>query len=343
VSEEVFEEEYRCPGETYTISRAVHLARLAGYYALCRECPRREDTRGLSARQARRVAEAWAFACESSSRGAERLRNVTINAMTPAAARAVAVEFARQVLDGCGAAQPVMVFASDGRLSTAAIVAAIAEGIRWSGCEAIDLGAASVPCVEREIEQVAADGGIFLGNPCGAAHMLGMKFWIGGKAVNFQPAAEGASFTPTLLNRPARSFGPLRRVDAAEGYLNELRPDYHAMRPLRFVLGCSCQPVISYLNDLLQNVACRLIPSEPGGDCGAQVSAAKAHFGIEITDDGTRYSVVDEHGRGVPLRRLVHAIPTETDALRALTHLLVLLSRDDRSFSTVLDRADRAE
>src|SRR5438046_1875439 len=34
--------EYRCPGEDYTISRAVHLARLAAFYPKCRECPHRE-------------------------------------------------------------------------------------------------------------------------------------------------------------------------------------------------------------------------------------------------------------------------------------------------------------
>lgn len=32
--------EYRCPGESYTISRSVHLARLAAYYPKCGSCPR---------------------------------------------------------------------------------------------------------------------------------------------------------------------------------------------------------------------------------------------------------------------------------------------------------------
>jgi phosphomannomutase len=227
-------------------------------------------------------------------------------------------------------------------LSTAAIVAAIVEGIRWTGCEAIDLGAASVPCAEFAIEQLGADGGIYLGNPTGAAHTLGMKFWIGRKRINFQLPADNAKSTPNLLDRPARSSGPLRSFHAGEGYLNELRPAYHALRPLRFVLRCTCEPVVSYLTDLLQNVACRLIPSDPSNEFAEQISKAKAHFGIEITNDGEECSVFDERGQAVTSKRLKLVLPTETDALRTLTHLLVLLSRDDRSFSAVLDRADAA-
>ena len=49
--------EYRCPGETYGISRAVHLGRLAGFHPACRDCPRRDDAVGLSARQIRQLAE----------------------------------------------------------------------------------------------------------------------------------------------------------------------------------------------------------------------------------------------------------------------------------------------
>lgn len=35
---------YTCPGETYAISRSVHLARLGSFYERCRSCPHRQDT-----------------------------------------------------------------------------------------------------------------------------------------------------------------------------------------------------------------------------------------------------------------------------------------------------------
>jgi hypothetical protein len=341
VSEQLSDIEYRCPGENYAISRAVHLARLAGYYAACRDCPRREDTAGLSSRQVRRVTEAHKRLDVLPRSGAEGFRNVAINNMNPKSARAIAVEFARRLLDQCGVAQPAIVFASDGRLSTAAIVAAVVDGIRWTGCAVVDLGAASAPCAARAIEQLKADGGIYLGNPSGSTHTLGVKFWFGGDRVSDGPTLNGDWLEPTLLDRPGRAFGPLRRWNAAEEYLSELRPAYHALRPLRFVLRCTCEPVVAYLEDLLQSVACRVIPAEIGIDFGQQIVAGKAHFGIEITDDGETAALFDEQGRAVVAERLVRLMPRETDALRTLTHLLVLLSRDDMAFSLVLDRAGR--
>ncbi len=121
--------------------------------------------------------------------------------------------------------------------------------------------------------------------------------------------------------------------------MNDLRPAYHALRPLRFVLRCSCEPIIAYLANLLKNVACRDIPAEPGVDFGGQVVAANAHFGIEITDDGEKANVFDDHGRAVAAERLESLVEAETDALRTLTHVLVLLSRDDLALSAILDSA----
>ena len=38
---------YHCPGEHYSISRAIHLARLASFYDKCRDCPHAHDDGGL--------------------------------------------------------------------------------------------------------------------------------------------------------------------------------------------------------------------------------------------------------------------------------------------------------
>jgi len=312
VSEQPSNTEYRCPGEHYPISRAVHLARLGGYYASCRDCPRRDDTAGLSARQVRRLAEIRSQAPERLRLTAEGLRDAAINDVSPAVARAIAIDFARRLRDRRAASRLLVVFASDGRLSTAAIVTAVVEGIRWTGCEVVDLGAASAPCMAFAIGQLEAEGGVYLGNPSGAAHTLGMKFWIGGGPLSQGEFLDSlAAFNvrsrrcvPHTLDRPSRSFGPLRRMDAEDIYLRELRPAYHALRPLRFVLQCACEPLVSYLEDLLRSVACRVIRAEPGGEFGRQVVAAKAHFGMRIDGDGDSGQVFDEQGRAVATEQL---------------------------------------
>jgi phosphomannomutase len=302
---------------------------------------------------------------------AEGIRDAAINEISPQLARTIAAEFARRLISQRETERPTVVFAGDGRLATAAIVGAIVEGIRWTRCETVDLGAASAPCMARAMKHIAADGGIYLGNRGGAAHTLGMKFWRRGEPLSQDEFLDSLAVAvlqrthhaprdewhraerdeyETLLDRPTRTFGPLRRIDAAEIYLNDLRPAYHALRPLRFLLQCHCGPVVSYLEDLLRNVACRVIPAEPGkGDFAVQIVAAKAHFGMQITDDGEHCRVFDEQGQPVTAERLARVLANAAgqvradDALRTLTMLLVLLSRDDRSLSAVLDREAPAE
>ena len=106
-----------------------------------------------------------------------------------------------------------------------------------------------------------------------------------------------------MIDRPTRTFGTLRRFAAADIYLNDFRPAYHALRPLRFVLDCTVGPVVAYLKELIRNVACRIISGETP-KVGEQVLAAQAHFGMQIGDDGENCRVVDERGQSVEAERL---------------------------------------
>ena len=273
--------DYRCPGESYAISFAVHLGRLASFHPACRGCPRRDDTNGLSARQTRQLAEiaSWAAPCPLFQ--AEGVSDAAINDLGPDVSKRIAVEFARRIAAVGSRSGVKIAVASDGRPATGAIFAAIVEGIRWTGGEAVDLGPASAPCTARAIEHLAADGGILAGRAQGGPHSVGLKFWAhsmplsqGGLldeiAASYQVGADAA------MDRPGRTFGWLRHFAAATFYLDELRPAYHALRPLRWVLDCGSAPVISYLQDLLRNTACQVIPAERSRGLDEQVTAAGA-------------------------------------------------------------------
>ena len=174
--------EYRCPGESYGISRAVHLGRLAGFYAACRHCSWRNDVAGLSARQVRQLAEVGSgpgsrflsrgrggqaseqrFGPQSGTTDRHRVCRRLTSQATPNTRPANVAQGILPVSNSMG--EPAAVVASDGRLATAAIVAAIVEGVRWTGCETIDIGPASTPCTARAIEHL---GGrrrvVFVGN-----------------------------------------------------------------------------------------------------------------------------------------------------------------------------------
>ncbi len=322
--------EYRCPGERSPISRAVHLGRLARFYPACRRCAHRDQTGTLSPRQVRRLTETQRRAELPPLFYAEGAAGVYLNELGPALARrmaaALGVYLGREQADA--ADPPVAAIASDGRPLAAEMVAALSEGLRWAGCHVVDIGAATAACLARAIGLLESDGGILLGNPTGRAHTVGLKFWARGG----RPLSEGDSLEALRQifesgpNRPTRKCGSLRRFQAEAPYLDGLADDYHALRPLRFVLAADCRPLIGYLEKLTAKVACVAIPPRSGPDrlCD-QVRDERAHFAIHIHDDGERCRLVDERGRYVPCERLLllvarHRLAEQPEAGIVLEH-----------------------
>jgi phosphomannomutase len=281
--------DYRCPGAKYPVSRAVHLGRLARFYPGCRQCPHRHDTGTFSPRQIRQ----WA---EVESRGEPRpwfhdqeSGAVYLDDVRPAAVRDMAAALGvflqrRPALAG----QPVLL-AGDGRPLTAEMVAATSEGLRWSGCDVVDVGPATSACLVLAVDHLQAAGGIRVANPPSRPHSVGLKFWDGDP----DPTCDGP-FADILQQcheanpqRPTRVSGSLRRFQADGPYLACLAPAYHALRPLRIVLDSACDPLVKYLHKLIRSVACQIIPRRTArNELGQQVVAEQAHFAASIDADG---------------------------------------------------------
>ncbi|MCH8923038.1 MAG: hypothetical protein IIA67_07815, partial [Planctomycetes bacterium] len=130
------------------------------------------------------------------------------------------------------------------------------------------------------------------------------------------------------VDRPVRRSGSLRRFRVEIPYLACLHKYFHALRPLRFVLDTSCRPLVRYLEELLQPVACQVIlagrcrdeviafrsgPRQAAGELAERflmpfsqrVVEEDAHFGIRIDDDGEMTRVTDERGRDVAAEDLL--------------------------------------
>jgi phosphomannomutase/phosphoglucomutase len=215
---------------------------------------------------------------------------------------------------------PVALVAGDGRPLTAELVAAVAEGLRWTGCHVVDLGAASAPCVAVAVDHLQAAGGLLVGNPLDQPHTAGLKFWAPGP----RPLSAGGGLDELQdidrqgVDRPTRAFGSTRRFQADGPYLADLAQSYHALRPLRLVLDTSCPPVMGYLRRLTEAVACEIIPGHvphqtlaskgptaaPEGKPWEQITAQAAHFGARVGDDGEICQLWDERGHAVSAERL---------------------------------------
>ena len=303
-------QQYRCPGQPYPISRAVHLGRLVQFYPGCRACQFREQTGPLSLRQVKRLVETRGRGQSRSPLFGEGAAGSYLNDLGPTEARrlaqALGVLLARKA-DG-PTSPPEVVVAGDGRPQAAELVAAASEGLRWSGCGVIDIGRATSPCAASAISRLGAEGGLLVGNPPGRPGTVGMKFWAGGP----RPLSAAGTLDQvrrlfeTPPDRPTRRFGPLRREPAREPYLAGLADHYHALRPLRFLLGTTCRPVGGYLEELTGPVACEAIPCPALPEKLARdVLQQRLHFGILMGDDGETAAVVDQNGRPVAAERLL--------------------------------------
>jgi len=335
-------DEFRCPGETGTISRAVHRARLAGFYPKCRGCPHRVDTTGFSDKLIERLAEVHVVSPGGAGFDADGITGAVPNELTPEVTRQAGAAFGLLLREQSpGPSWPTVLVAGDGRRLTSPLVAAVAGGLRWSGCHVVDVGAATSGCLAFGMRQSRADGGVLVGNPGHRSHEAGLWFWVGQRplaasgdspgATGVPPSATGVSpvkseelgqrcamaQAPCLeqlellyhghLDRPTREFGTLARVSFESDYLGSLAGWYHGIRPLRVVLDTHGRPLLDYVHRLSRSLACEFF-DELTDTPAVEVPRHKAHFGVEIDGNGERARVWDERGEPVDDERLLQLI-----------------------------------
>jgi len=411
------ETEYVCPGQKRPISKAVHLGRMAQFYPGCRTCRHRDDTASLSSKQVKRLRQARPSARTPSLFDGESAGGVYPNELTAHVAGQLAAAFGVYLRDEADPATtpPTVLLAGDGRSTVAEPLAAAAEALRWTGCNLIDIPSATAASLACGMNQLDADGGLLLGGAGDHREVVRMKFF-GPDAIPL--SADGPLETIERIfrrgtDRPARSYGSLRRFQADEPYLEEMSYHYHALRPLKVLLHSCSIPLRKQLHRLTEAVAPEIIDHRrTAGLFRSQVARlteeSAAHLAVMVGDDGETCQMFDQRGEAVPDRRLLMLIAGQllqeqpgravvlqesiapelaepiiaaggktltggnsrlaihqamqrheailalgaggriwyessnhhaADALMTITHLLKLLSRDDRPSSEVVSRA----
>jgi phosphomannomutase len=316
---------YRCPGEDRPIERGVHLARLATFYAPCRECVHRDDVRHLSPIEIRQWGEIDRGRHRPPRFTGEGLESDSPNECDAAVARRCANALAATVWEWHRdpARSPTILVGADGHWCSAELVAAVCESLQRSGCRAVETGAVTSASLGVLGQQVGADAAIWVGNFSGRPHAIGFKMW-GKHGRPWSSPGEldvvRQRFEMTDLPRPKRRGGGLLRANAAEFYLSPLTSLFHGLRPLRFVLDTTCEPLVQYFRVLSAGGACEVLRGRANGGAfqspDANSSAAsfsdhrieavcqrvleqRAHFGLWVAGDGETCRLVDE--RGVPV------------------------------------------
>lgn len=354
-------DEFRCPGQTYPISRSTHLARMARFYPACRTCPLCDDTAPHSAGLVRRIAETRFRAHQPALFDADGPSGVFPNDIGPKLVRRLAAALGLFLRPpGIDVDAPVVLVAGDGRTIMPELVAAALAGLEWSGSNVVDIGRASAGSMAFAVAYFQADGGLLLGNPGWRSHLVGVRFWgRGGTKLVGRSLEAIETLQNSPMDRPTRRFGALGRLQADEFYLAALEPHYHALRPLRFVLATTCGPLVEHLEHLTAPLGCRIV--RHGNDQQSPADAIRrqnAHFGVRIDGFGQRCELWDERAQAVPWSQIVSLLggAQQTtgassadlsrpwhdadrlagDALVVLSGLLVVLSRNDYPLSRVV-------
>jgi phosphomannomutase len=299
---------YRCPGESQSISRAIHLGRMSTGYQGCAQCEHRHETATLAPRRVRRLEQIWTRRRTLSLVADEGLTGIAANDLSPAVVRKVAVGLGITLrkIHADAAQAPVVALGGDGRLLTAPLLAAATEGVRWTGCHAFDAGALPAPALVCAIDHWQLAGGLLLGNATPQSHMASVKLWLGTQPVSVNHGLEEIlAAGQRHTDRPTRRYGSVRRHDARTPYLAMLGEHYHALRPLRLVVASRSRPAAECLEQLVSRVACEVIAASGSHALPGQVVDEAAHFGFEINDDGEVGRLFDQQGREVPAERLL--------------------------------------
>lgn len=328
------EAQFRCPDEPHTITRAVHLARLAAFYPKCRHCQHRHDTGHLPPTVVEQIQDVERQrAPQRSLFQTDGVRGVFHNELTPAIAGRIAGALASWLWEevpltarSSGAstaaakrAGPMVAIGYDERPSSPVLFAMVADSLRMMGCEVVDLGQLSRACFTFAVDHLQAAGGVFVtGAGCDAATNGLDLVGTGALPLSMGTGLEEIERRVTEgYSRPTRRAGFQRAFQPLVPYEPSLWKHFHALRPLKIVAAIRPRTARETLRRLFAKLPCELIEIETMAGSQApirqtallsaitqRVSRSAAHLGILIDDDGCRCQFADEKGRIIDGSRL---------------------------------------
>lgn len=278
------EPQYVCPGEAHSISRAVHLSRLAAFYPKCRECPHRQEIGQLPQPQFGESDSSQPRISERSLFTLEGVRGVYLNELTRHKAGELSAAFASLLWESLPLAGrsdlrdanskrpirrsgPVVVVGFDERPSSPDIVTGVAAALRRMSCQVVDVGQTSLPCFRFAVAHMQAAGGILISGHGCEPSWTGLDFVAKqGRPISMAGHREANDGSRDIrlddihercelgAVRPLRQGGSQRVFQASVPYLAGLLKYFHALRPLRVAIGCPVRFVRQSLDALFEKL-----------------------------------------------------------------------------------------
>jgi phosphomannomutase/phosphoglucomutase len=215
-----------------------------------------------------------------------------------------------------------IVVGRDGRLSGPELAGALADGLRATGIDVIDIGAAPTPVIYYAAYRFNTGCGVAVTGSHNPPDYNGFKIVVGGETLSegaiqdlYRRIADGAL--------DSDGHGSLRQVDAAPDYIERIVSDVLTERHLKVVVDCGNGIPGAIAPKVLEGIGCEVIPlycevdgtfpnhhpdpSDPHNleDLIESVKQTGADLGVAFDGDGDRLGVVTPAGEVIYPDRLL--------------------------------------
>ncbi len=200
----------------------------------------------------------------------------------------------------------------DGRLSGPKLVEALADGIRKSGTEVVDVGMVATPMLYYAAHELCDYSGVMVTGSHNPPEYNGFKIVLGGDTL----AAESIQALRRRIeqNNFLHGQGGYRQQDITQRYLERITGDIRLARPVKIVVDSGNGVTGAFAPELYRRLGCEVIelfcevdgsfpnhhpdPSVPENlqDVIRALATTDAEIGFAFDGDGDRLGVVTKDG-----------------------------------------------
>ncbi|MDE2344806.1 MAG: phosphomannomutase/phosphoglucomutase [Betaproteobacteria bacterium] len=216
----------------------------------------------------------------------------------------------------------VIAIGRDGRLSGPALSQALAEGIRRSGVDVLDVGMVTTPMLYFAAHELAASSGVMVTGSHNPPEYNGLKMVLGGDTLSGESIL--ALHERLQAGRLSEGSGGYREAEVSERYLERVTTGVSLARPMRVAIDCGNGIPGRFAPTLFRKLGCTVTelfcevdghfpnhhpdPSQPENlkDLQAALAAGAGEIGLAFDGDGDRLGVVTRDGQIIfPDRQLM--------------------------------------
>ncbi|MCB1628709.1 MAG: phosphomannomutase/phosphoglucomutase [Xanthomonadales bacterium] len=215
-----------------------------------------------------------------------------------------------------------VVVGRDGRLSGPSLAAALIEGLRATGCDVVDIGAAPTPLLYFACYHLKAGSGVMVTGSHNPPDYNGFKIVIGGETVA-EERIQGLYARIAEDRFETGAPGGVQQIDVSEDYIERISSDLQMEMPLKVVVDAGNGIAGAIAPKLLEEIGCEVTalhcevdgtfpnhhpdPSVPANlqDLIMAVKQVGADIGVAFDGDGDRLGVVTPAGEIIYPDRLL--------------------------------------